>query len=285
MSYSVPINGYVSRWKSFFTDLPSTMDILPGKGAEIASNCGDKFNMFRQSSKLDSLKYLSNSKYQKSKATYTRPRPKKVKCPQCNENSDGYRGEHELRRHVERAHSTVRKVLICVDASENKQMLSNCKACQQRKVYGAYYNAAAQLRRVHFNPKEKGRKVRGKSDRAAGKGGGDWPPMEQLKRDWMIEVEELSSIPSIPLDDDDGTELTDAAYMVESQSHQPIAMPSNAYHLDILSPRSKADPSRSDTNRSSQFNLSDGGGFNNYLSHNAMVSDTIFDSMDIWLAD
>jgi len=74
--------------------------------------------------------------------------------------------------------------------------LSRCKACQQqRKKYGAYYNAGAHLRRAHFVPKPKGR---GKTKPATttevesrgGKGGGDWPPMEELKC-WMKEVEEL----------------------------------------------------------------------------------------------
>jgi hypothetical protein len=44
-----------------------------------------------------------------------------------------------------------------------------------QKRYGAYYNAAAHLRRAHFNPHR------------SGKASGDWPPMTILK-DWMREV-------------------------------------------------------------------------------------------------
>jgi hypothetical protein len=68
----------------------------------------------------------------------------KLTCPQCNDHPDGFRGEHELQRHVMRAHAKIRKVWICVDSSENKSFLSNCKACRTKKRYGAYYNAAAQ---------------------------------------------------------------------------------------------------------------------------------------------
>ncbi len=53
--------------------------------------------------------------------------------------------------------------------------LSKCKACLTQKRYGAYYNAAAHLRRAHFNPNR------------GGKASGDWPPMTALK-DWMREV-------------------------------------------------------------------------------------------------
>jgi hypothetical protein len=44
-----------------------------------------------------------------------------------------------------------------------------------QKQYGAYYNAAAHLRRAHFSPHR------------GGKASGDWPPMSVLK-DWMREV-------------------------------------------------------------------------------------------------
>jgi hypothetical protein len=73
-----------------------------------------------------------------------------------------------------------------------QQPLSKCKACQiQKKKYGAYYNAAAHLRRAHFKPKARksGRntKIDEKPERRGGKAGGDWPPMSELKR-WMVEV-------------------------------------------------------------------------------------------------
>ncbi|KAI6785868.1 Metallothionein expression activator-like protein [Emericellopsis cladophorae] len=60
--------------------------------------------------------------------------------------------------------------------------LSKCKACLMRKQYGAYYNAAAHLRRAHFNPHK------------GGKASGDWPSMTVL-REWMHEVHHRSDHP------------------------------------------------------------------------------------------
>lgn len=72
--------------------------------------------------------------------------------------------------------------------------LHKCKACTtQKKKYGAYYNAAAHLRRAHFRPKAtKGRAKTSKvedTQKRGGKAGGDWPSMVELKF-WMMEVEE-----------------------------------------------------------------------------------------------
>jgi hypothetical protein len=73
--------------------------------------------------------------------------------------------------------------------------LLRCKSCHQEKRYGAYYNAAAHLRRAHFKPKRKAKKrakgeVDGDSEaeKWGWKGGGDWPPMSELKH-WMKELE------------------------------------------------------------------------------------------------
>ena len=140
-----------------------------------------------------------------SKTPYVRPQQEKVRCTRCNEKPDGFRGDHELRRHTERAHGVSRKVFICVDISNDKTFLSKCKACRQEKRYRAYYNAAAHLRRTHFNPKQKGRKPRGQpqepQEKRGGKGGGDHPSMEILKM-WMREEEEFvpGNMP-IPADD------------------------------------------------------------------------------------
>lgn len=123
-----------------------------------------------------------------SKAPYVRPQHPKILCPHCNERPEGFRGTHELDRHVTRAHSVVRKGYICVAPQFDKDFLQGCKHCRNRKVYGAYYNAAAHLRRAHFHPRKRGRK--GKNDeKRGGIGGGDHPPMDYLKQHWIHEIE------------------------------------------------------------------------------------------------
>jgi hypothetical protein len=143
----------------------------------------------------------SQDKIAISKPTYQRPRHDRVQCTQCDDHPDGFRGEHELRRHQDRQHKTRVKKWVCMMPTSNSELqsalkpalpLSRCKSCQQRKEYGAYYNAAAHLRRAHFKPKSKGRsKSHAKLEtpqKRGGNGGGDWPKMEDLKP-WMIEVE------------------------------------------------------------------------------------------------
>jgi hypothetical protein len=132
-----------------------------------------------------------------SKPLYQRPKHDRVFCTECEDHPDGFRGDHELRRHKDRQHKNMVKKWVCVQPSglerpNPAQPLSKCKACsQQRKKYNAYYNAAAHLRRAHFRPKAKGRKSSKVDDanKRGGKAGGDWPPMSELKH-WMMEVEE-----------------------------------------------------------------------------------------------
>lgn len=137
-----------------------------------------------------------------SKTTYIRPQHPKLYCNLCQEYSCGFRGEHELRRHYDRAHADTRKVWICVEPTTASKEgwwpakpLGICKQCKQQKHYNVYYNAAAHLRRAHFCPRKRGRKARGEErESRAGKAGGDWPPIEWLKANgWLKEIEVTSA--------------------------------------------------------------------------------------------
>ncbi|KAF9699326.1 hypothetical protein EKO04_002207 [Ascochyta lentis] len=134
-----------------------------------------------------------------SKTPYVRPQHPKIMCQHCDERPDGFRGTHELDRHIARAHAVVRKGYICVAPSFQKNFLDSCKHCRNKKVYGAYYNAAAHLRRAHFHPRKRGRK--GKNDeKRGGIGGGDHPAMDWLKQHWIQEME-VPNNPSPPSPD------------------------------------------------------------------------------------
>ncbi|KAF4508462.1 hypothetical protein G6O67_004838 [Ophiocordyceps sinensis] len=180
------------------------------------------------------------------KTPYQRPKHPRVYCTQCDEHLDGFRGDHELRRHLNAKHKGVVKKFVCRDPasvgiqSKVKALypLSECRACTSRKQYGAYYNAAAHLRRTHFKP----RAPRGKNkvptdERRGGKGGGDWPPMCDLKL-WYEEVLVASdaNTPDDAFDmvDDDSFEHGDDVTMdmfPELESGPPAYGVENTYGL------------------------------------------------------
>ncbi|KAF2442280.1 hypothetical protein P171DRAFT_523127 [Karstenula rhodostoma CBS 690.94] len=172
-----------------------------------------------------------------SKAPYVRPQHPKILCPHCDERREGFRGTHELDRHVARAHTAVRKGFICVAPAFDKNFLSGCKHCRSKKVYGAYYNAAAHLRRAHFHPRKRGRK--GKNDeKRGGIGGGDDPPMDYLKQHWIreIEVENKTKSPknshASPASSSDSASEhdVDAPYDVELAYPADVSVPSIEPH-------------------------------------------------------
>ncbi|RDA90786.1 hypothetical protein CP533_3616 [Ophiocordyceps camponoti-saundersi (nom. inval.)] len=137
------------------------------------------------------------SKLALHKTPYQRPKHPRVYCTRCRDHPDGFRGDHELRRHLNAKHRKTVKKFVCRDpATVGKPSpvavlypLSECKACSSAKQYGAYYNAAAHLRRTHFKPRApRGKNKSPADERRGGKGGGDWPPMSDLKL-WYEEVE------------------------------------------------------------------------------------------------
>ncbi|KAH7089858.1 hypothetical protein FB567DRAFT_547409 [Paraphoma chrysanthemicola] len=165
------------------------------------------------------------------KTPHVRPQVPRIRCPHCDERPEGFRGTHELDRHIARAHAPKRKGYICVDASEGKDFLANCKHCRNKKVYGAYYNAAAHLRRAHFHPRQRGRKNKNEEKRG-GVGGGDDPPMDYLKMHWIAEIEventdtdnylSTESRPQLQARPTDGGPLVDHthdSFVTTSQAH------------------------------------------------------------------
>jgi hypothetical protein len=193
-----------------------------------------------------------------TKTKYERPKHPKVMCNQCNDHPEGFRGEHELRRHTEAKHKSMVKKWICRDPDlygiphqeTAVKALKDCKQCSQNKQYGAYYNAAAHLRRTHFKVKpRKGAgskngqlKVEEEKEKRGGKGGGDWPSMSELKL-WMVEVTVPMDQPGALVPDgtesvgavdpeDLETEVLDSQY--SSQPGLPMTMSSDAFGMSAF---------------------------------------------------
>ncbi|KAH9897176.1 hypothetical protein F4778DRAFT_783283 [Xylariomycetidae sp. FL2044] len=130
------------------------------------------------------------------KTKSVRPNKRKVFCDQCDEHKEGFRGKHELHQHKETRHAGLTKKWVCIDpgtlglpaGAVPINPLNNCEACRTDKKYAADYHAAAHLRRTHFKEPPARRQAGEKRvEKRGGKGGGDWPPMSELKY-WMKEV-------------------------------------------------------------------------------------------------
>lgn len=158
--------------------------------------------------------------FQSSSKTPTR-RVMRLKCPICTDYPDGFRSEHELRRHTNRVHKKTRKVWVTIDTSPDKSFLANCKACQTGKRYNECYNAASHLRRMHFHPHKRGeRKMTAAEARKGGKATDLDPPMDVLKSDWLREVDEFVDDNGVAVGDVRNDSLTQPPTLPQPQAQQ-----------------------------------------------------------------
>lgn len=155
----------------------------------------------------------------------------KVFCESCNEYPDGFRGEHELRRHTNSKHAEMITKWVCRDPSSVSiesnlkaiQPLDKCKACISMKRYGAYYNAAAHLRRSHFKKRTaRGKKRADSKQQGSAKDLPAWPPMEDLKH-WMTKIRVRKDDGKQVSKSDEGSK--DAAFEHEDSEDEVLSDP------------------------------------------------------------
>jgi hypothetical protein len=168
---------------------------------------------------------------QARKSPYQRPSHPRVSCTLCDVKPEGFRGVHELSRHMSAKHSATTVKYVCRDPASvgisSKYTppvpLSDCKSCQKGKQYNAYYNAGAHLRRWHFLPKTNGKGKRAPVEKRGGMAGGSWPPMSELKN-WFQKVTISNQAESFTADDEDDEAEVDAEGLEEYRDAIPVEM-------------------------------------------------------------
>ena len=223
----------------------SSQNPVSGSVYSRSQNTGEVRESAPLSSHNTSRLSLSPVNVPKTKMPLQRPPPRRVYCNTCNECPEGFRGEHELRRHSEARHTTLIRRWVCTEpidivAATTMQPaipLSRCKACVTKKKYTAYYNAAAHLRRAHF------------SLQRMGKASGEWPPMTILK-DWMQEVR----LSPGSRDDSNSSDLEEDSSYFGSSHPMPLPPPrSPVQDAMVFAPASEATRSSPVSMRSPLF--------------------------------
>lgn len=108
------------------------------------------------------------------------------------------RGDHGLRRNDDRPYALLRRVWICTQPAVQtkyvpEKSLVHCKQCKQRKQYNVCYNAAAHLRRTHFNPRKRSRKAGQEAEGRAANAGSGSPSIEWLMANGWLEQLDVHS--------------------------------------------------------------------------------------------